>query len=83
MSSTMSSEAPSGQLRYIPLSYNTADSQASALRLVLSLFPHWEQGDGQIEFIRFKDGITNTVGMLPGNNLWTWRTHAECPLTSF
>ncbi|KAL8972900.1 MAG: hypothetical protein Q9183_000289 [Haloplaca sp. 2 TL-2023] len=45
----------------IPLSHNSADSQASALRLVLSLFPDWETAEGQIEFIRFKEGITNTL----------------------
>ncbi|KKZ65551.1 ethanolamine kinase [[Emmonsia] crescens] len=48
-------------LRYIPLSYNQADSQASALRLVLTLNPHWEHSEGNIEFIRFTDGITNTL----------------------
>ena len=48
-------------IRHIQLSYNNADSQTSALRLILTLFPHWEHGDGQIEFIRFTDGITNTV----------------------
>ena len=47
--------------RYIPLSYNHADSQASALRLVLTLNPEWAQSDGKIEFVRFTDGITNTV----------------------
>lgn len=68
MSPPTSLDAPLGQLRYIPLSYNTADSHASAIRLVLSLFPHWEQEPGQIEFIRFKDGITNTVSMLHGSS---------------
>ncbi|KAL1983879.1 hypothetical protein VTN96DRAFT_9803 [Rasamsonia emersonii] len=48
-------------LRYIPLSYNHADSQASALRLVLSLNPDWEGPGNQIEFVRFTDGITNTL----------------------
>lgn len=47
--------------RYIPLSYSHADSQASALRLVLSLNPHWEHAEGKIEFVRFTDGITNTL----------------------
>jgi len=48
-------------LRYIPLSYNNADSHTSALRLILTLFPKWEHDNGQIEFIRFTDGITNTL----------------------
>lgn len=48
-------------LRFIPLSYNHADSHASALRLVLSINPHWEGPENRIEFVRFTDGITNTV----------------------
>jgi ethanolamine kinase len=51
-------------LRFIPLSYNHADSQASALRLVLTLNPQWEGPDNKIEFVRFTDGITNTVCFL-------------------
>lgn len=53
-------------LRYIPLTYDHADSQASALRLVLSIKPEWEGPDNNIQFVRFTDGITNTVcGCLP------------------
>lgn len=48
-------------LRYIPQSYNHTDSQASALRLVLILNPDWEGPGNNIEFVRFTDGITNTV----------------------
>lgn len=48
-------------LRYIPLSYSTANSQASALRLILALNPDWEGPGNDIEFVRFTDGITNTV----------------------
>lgn len=48
-------------IRFIPLSYNQSDSQTSALRLILTLFPQWEHTDGKIEFIRFTDGITNTL----------------------
>lgn len=58
-STTDSRQSP--PMRYIPLSYNQAESQASALRLVLALNPHWEHAEGKIEFVRFTDGITNTV----------------------
>ena len=51
----------SKDIPFISLSYNNADSQASAIRLMLTLFPDWEHGEGPIEFIRFTDGITNTV----------------------
>lgn len=51
----------SDSLRYIAQSYTHADSQASALRLILTLNPHWEGPENKIEFVRFTDGITNTV----------------------
>ncbi|KAL2863692.1 putative ethanolamine kinase [Aspergillus lucknowensis] len=47
--------------RYIAHSYSHADSQDSALRLVLTLNPHWEGPENKIEFVRFTDGITNTL----------------------
>lgn len=65
MSTTMSFDGTTKDLfhemRHIPLSYDNAESQTSSLRLVLTLFPDWEHSQGKIEFIRFKDGITNTV----------------------
>lgn len=48
-------------VRFIPLTYAPASSQSSALRLILSLFPEWEHTSGTIEFVRFTDGITNTL----------------------
>jgi ethanolamine kinase len=48
-------------LRYIPLAYDHTDSQTSALRLVLTIKPEWEGPGNNIEFVRFTDGITNTV----------------------
>ncbi|KAH7403350.1 kinase-like domain-containing protein [Cadophora sp. MPI-SDFR-AT-0126] len=47
------------KVRFIPLTYNPAESQTSALRLILTLRPEWE--DGKVEFVRFTDGITNTL----------------------
>jgi len=49
-----------GEIRQIPLSYDK-ESEISALRLILALFPGWEHDEGAIDFIPFKDGITNTV----------------------
>jgi len=51
-------------LRYIPLSYNNVESQTSALLLIVALKPEWEHAEGKIEFVHFKDGITNTVQAL-------------------
>lgn len=55
----------SPKIRHIHLSYNPADSYTSALRLILTLFPDWEHAEGNVEFVRFTDGITNTVCMPP------------------
>lgn len=60
MGTTNESKAGSN-IRFIPLTYNNAESQTSALRLILALRPEWEHTDGKIEFIRFTDGITNTL----------------------
>lgn len=61
MGSVESQTPVAPDFRYIPLSYSHADSQASALRLILTLNPHWEGPGNNIEFVRFTDGITNTV----------------------
>ncbi|MCJ1270634.1 hypothetical protein MMC22_010531 [Lobaria immixta] len=51
----------SPNLRHVPLSYNSAESDRSASRLIFALFPEWEHAEGKLEFVRFKDGITNTL----------------------
>jgi ethanolamine kinase len=48
-------------LRHIDLYYDNADSQNTALALILALRPEWERSKETVEFVRFKDGITNTV----------------------
>ncbi|KZF26504.1 kinase-like protein [Xylona heveae TC161] len=72
MSVTQSPANSHDSLLHIPLTYNIADSQASALRLVLALYPQWEHEEGPIEFVRFTDGITNTllkaIKKRPGSN---------------
>lgn len=50
-----------GGVRYIPLTYDSQDSQSSALKLILTLVPEWGHGDSHVEFVRFTDGITNTL----------------------
>lgn len=48
-------------IRYIPLSYESAKSQESARRLVLAIRPDWDGPGSNIEFVRFTEGITNTL----------------------
>jgi ethanolamine kinase len=61
MGTIAGTRAGSSRVRFIPLTYNQAESQTSALRLILTLRPEWEHSDGKIEFVRFTDGITNTL----------------------
>lgn len=53
--------ALSGPVRFIAQSYTNTDSDASARSLILALRPDWASPDSQIEFVRFTDGITNTL----------------------
>ncbi|KAL1302871.1 hypothetical protein AAFC00_003199 [Neodothiora populina] len=48
-------------LRHINSRYNNADSEQSALHLLYALYPDWEHSEGSVEFVRFTDGITNTL----------------------
>ncbi|KAI1365062.1 kinase-like domain-containing protein [Xylaria arbuscula] len=56
---------PMGQIRYIPLSYDSTNDptndDSSARRLILALRPEWSSSDSKVEFVRFTDGITNTL----------------------
>ncbi|KAI5865017.1 ethanolamine kinase [Durotheca rogersii] len=50
-----------GHLRHIPISYDSDNPSSSARELILALRPDWASPDSNIEFIPFKDGITNTL----------------------
>lgn len=62
-----SSEPQSDSIRHIPLYYDYADSHNTALNLILTLRPEWRETKDTIEFVRFTDGITNTVCTFFGN----------------
>ena len=51
----------SGHVRFIPLSYDNADSKRSAMKLLLTLMPQWAKDEAHLDFVRFTDGITNTL----------------------
>lgn len=48
-------------VRTLPLFFDSEDSQQSATRLILTVRPDWASDDSNIEFVRFTDGITNTL----------------------
>ncbi|KAK6332922.1 hypothetical protein TWF696_002939 [Orbilia brochopaga] len=46
-------------LTFLPLTFSQADAEACATHLILALFPEWNAAD--LDFVRFTDGITNTL----------------------
>lgn len=53
------SESDHPPVRFISRTYSSDDSEASARRLILDLRPDWSPE--RIDFVRFTDGITNTL----------------------
>lgn len=51
----------SDTIRFVKSSYDSQDPQQSATRLILAVRPEWASPDSRIEFVRFTDGITNTL----------------------
>lgn len=54
-------QSPYDSLRHIPQYYDNTDSHNSALSLIFALRPDWQETKDTVEFVRFTDGITNTV----------------------
>ncbi|SPN97800.1 related to ethanolamine kinase [Cephalotrichum gorgonifer] len=52
--------APS-KVPILPLSYDSADAQESALRLVYAVRPEWSLPTANVKLVRCTDGITNTL----------------------
>ncbi|CAJ2513302.1 Uu.00g014210.m01.CDS01 [Anthostomella pinea] len=50
-----------GEVRCIPLSYENKNCDPSARELILALRPEWSSPDSKLEFVRFTEGITNTL----------------------
>jgi ethanolamine kinase len=48
-------------LRHIELSFDNAEGEKCARELVEAYSPEWKNEEGPIEFVRFTDGITNTL----------------------
>ncbi|KAK4507199.1 hypothetical protein PRZ48_000934 [Zasmidium cellare] len=48
-------------LRHIPFTFDNADPEASALRLIEEFAPQLKTEEGEVKFTRFTDGITNTL----------------------
>ncbi|KAH7274595.1 kinase-like domain-containing protein [Fusarium solani] len=50
-----------GHVPFLDLAYDNNDSDNSARKLILTLMPDWASEDSNVDFVRFTDGITNTL----------------------
>ncbi|KAM0353735.1 hypothetical protein ACHAP4_007987 [Fusarium culmorum] len=50
-----------GHVPFLDLAYDNNESHDSALKLILTLMPDWASEDSDVDFVRFTDGITNTL----------------------
>jgi ethanolamine kinase len=50
-----------GHVPFLDLTYDNNESHDSALKLILTLMPDWASEDSNVDFVRFTDGITNTL----------------------
>ncbi|RGP76602.1 ethanolamine kinase [Fusarium sporotrichioides] len=50
-----------GHVPFLDLAYDNNESHDSALKLILTLMPDWASEDSNVDFVRFTDGITNTL----------------------
>ena len=46
---------------FLPLTFDNADAENSALKLVYEFNPSWKTSEGEVEIVKFTDGITNTL----------------------
>ena len=60
---------------YLPLTFDNADADQSALELAYAFSPSWKTTEGEVEIVRFTDGITNTLSK--ATKKWPGRTESQ------
>lgn len=48
-------------LKTLNVAYEPSRSDESAREVIFALHPEWRTSEGEVEFVRFKEGITNNV----------------------
>ena len=46
---------------FLPITFDNSDADNSALKLAYAFNPTWKDSEGEVEIVRFTDGITNTL----------------------
>lgn len=46
---------------FLPITFDNAEPEASALKLAYALRPAWKESEGEVEIEKFTDGITNVL----------------------
>ena len=62
-------------VRYLPMTFDNAEADKSALELAYAFDPSWKNEEGEVEIVRFTDGITNTLSK--ATKKWPGRTESQ------
>ena len=60
---------------YLPIKFDNNDADKSALELVYAFNPTWKDSEGEVELVRFTDGITNTLSK--ATKKWPGKSQSE------
>lgn len=60
---------------FLPITFDNSDADNSALKLAYAFNPTWKDSEGEVEIVRFTDGITNTLSK--ATKKWPGKTDSE------
>ena len=60
---------------FFPITFDNSDADGSALKLAYAFDPTWKESEGEVEVVRFTDGITNTLSK--ATKKWPGKSESE------
>jgi ethanolamine kinase len=60
---------------FLPITFDNNDADNSALKLAYEYNPIWKDSEGEVEIVRFTDGITNTLSK--ATKKWPGKSESE------
>ena len=60
---------------FLPITFDNSDADNSALKLAYAFNPTWKDSEGEVEIVRFTDGITNTLSK--ATKKWLGKTESQ------
>lgn len=60
---------------FLPMTFDNSDADNSAMKLAYAFNPSWKEEPGEVEIVRFTDGITNTLSK--ATKKWPGKSESE------